>query len=140
MNKYLDVVKDLCHYIFMKTFFRKLFSRFPSKLPIGMTAFDTWSQSIIDTFSLPNNDSTRFALATMILHVPAEGFYKPKAYFARLVLKSMSNQIAGGVMQDLKNKQIERAKAEEEAAKQLAEATAQPQVAEPNVTETVAQT
>lgn len=106
----------------MSKFIQRVLALFPSALPLGVTAFETWSKSIIDTYSLPDNDSTRFALATMILHADAGGYHKPKRYFARMVLKSMSNQIAGQVMQDLKKKQADEWAAAE--AKQQAEDTA----------------
>lgn len=80
-----------------------------------MAEFDEWAQSIITTYDIPNNDSMVFALATTILHLNASSAYKPKFHFYLLLRKSMSNQVAAGVMQDLKQKQAEKMKAEEEA-------------------------
>lgn len=107
---------------FTVKFFSKLKTFFPSPLPVGMAEFDVWSQSIIDAYVLPDNDSTRFALATMILHAGSSEAYKPKRFFGLCVKKSMANQIAGGVMQDLKKKQEDRIK--EEQFQQKAEVTA----------------
>lgn len=95
----------------------KLSFYLPHKLPTGMIEFNVWADSIISAYGLPDNDSTKFALATMILHLESTAAYKPKRYFALTTLKSMSNQIAAGVMQDLKAKQAERVKQEEEEAK-----------------------
>jgi hypothetical protein len=91
-----------------------------------MTEFETWAASIITTYDFPNNDSVRFALATMIIHSGPQDDAKPKYQFARAVRASMSKQIAGGVFQDIKTRQIEAQKAE---AAKLAEATAPSQVA-----------
>ena len=108
INKYVNLVSSL----------------FPTALPRGVTEFNSWSQSIIDTFGLPDNDSVKFMLATMILHLDSTSAYKPKLYFGLSSLKSMSNQIAASVVQDMKTKQQERMAAEAAAAKQQAEATA----------------
>ena len=92
-----------------------------------MTEFETWANSIIDAYGMPNNDSVRFALASMIPYVPTDSkfeinllivkinipmaAYKSKRFFGQSLLKSASNQIAAGVMQDLKQKQAEQIKA-----------------------------
>lgn len=104
MTLYIQIVKK---------FFRKLSFFFPTRLPNGMTEFETWAKDIIDTYNLPDNPSVRFAFASQILHSGATEAYRPKRYFVLLTLKGMSNQIAHGVMQDLKAKQ----QAAEEAAK-----------------------
>lgn len=100
----------------LKKFLNKIRFFFPSSLPVGMTEFYVWADSIIDAYGLPNNDSSQFALATMILHLDSTSDSKPKRYFGKAALKSMSNQIAAGVMQDLKQKQVEKAKQEQEKA------------------------
>lgn len=89
---------------------------FPSPLPVGMTAFQSWMNSIIQSYDIPDNDSSRFALATMILHLSSTTSSKPKIHFARSMRKAMANQVAAAVMQDLKDKQAAAAaKAQEEA-------------------------
>jgi hypothetical protein len=112
MNNLLNKVKGLIKHILAYV---------PTKLPIGMTEFDTWAKDVLALTHLPDNDSTRFALASIIPHQKAESFYVPKIKFAHLLLKSAANQVAGGVMHDLKEKQ----KAAIEAAAKQAEATAQ---------------
>src|ERR1700677_1754501 len=98
----------------LKPFAQRLLSHLPSKLPQGMTEFETWSNSILSAYEMPNNDSTKFALAAAIFHVDSTAAYKPKAYFGRILLKGAASQVAGQVIQDLKAKQA----AEIEAAKQ----------------------
>jgi hypothetical protein len=106
MNKYLEKVYKV---------FRKIYFFFPTPLPRGMAEFESWAKDIIDTYSLPDNDSVRFAFATQILHSDSSQAFKPKRYFVLQTLKGMSNQIACGVMQDLKEKQAAQAAAEKAA-------------------------
>jgi len=91
----------------------------PSPLPIGMTEFDVWAKSVLSLTKLPDNDSTRFTLASMIPHQKVDRFYISKITFANMINKAAANQIGGAVMQELKAKQLVAI----EAAKQ-AEATA----------------
>ena len=116
----------------LKKAWLRFISIFPSRLPVGMQEFNTWADDIIFAYDLPDNDSLRFGLATAILHlessakieinfgiikltIPSSAF-KSKRYFAQIMLKGASNQVASGVMQDLKFKQQE-AIAKEAAAK-----------------------
>lgn len=103
----------------VKQIINRFLGLFPSRLPVGMTEFDKWAKSVIEMSPLPYNDSTVFSLATMVLHLPATTNYKSKEYFIRSLHKAAANQIAAGVMQDLKEKQ--RA-AQEAAAKANKEA------------------
>ncbi len=96
----------------MKRTIKRLLANLPSKLPQGMSEFDTWSNDILDTYEMPSNDSFKFALAVAILHLKAEDGFKPKAYFGKVLIKGAASQIAGAVMQDCKQRQEEAAKAE----------------------------
>lgn len=106
----------------IKSLVAHLLAYVPTRLPIGMAEFDTWAKSVISLTKLPDNDSTRFALASTVPHQKAEKFLSPKIKYAWLLEKSAANQVAFGVMTELKEKQ--QRLAAEEAAKQ-AEATAQ---------------
>lgn len=105
----------------VKKLLRKLLFLLPSSLPIGMNEFNIWADSIIQTYDFPDNDSLRFALATMILHLesnskfelnllifkvvlPTSG-YKSKFFFVQALHKGASNQVASGKMQELKQLQ-----------------------------------
>lgn len=82
-------------------------------LPQGMIEFYRWSNDILSLYDLPNNDSTKFALATMILHSKEDASSLSKEYFGIRLRKAAANQIAAGIMQQLKEKQtaaIEAAK------------------------------
>lgn len=93
----------------MNTKLTKLFKRlralFPSRLPVGVSEFNTWAADLIEIYDLPNNDSIRFALAVSILHTESATFYKAKEFYGRSMLKAAANEIAGSIVQELKNKQ-----------------------------------
>ena len=95
----------------------------PTKLPVGMTEFNTWADSIIElSGNYADADSMRFAIATMVLHLGAQKSSVPKNYFVRSLRKTAANQVAQGVFQEIKLKQLEAAKLA--AAKQQSEDTA----------------
>ncbi len=106
-------------YTIVKNLVSKALSYLPTPLPIGMSEFDAWATSVIALSRLPDNDSIRYTLATMIPHQKAERDRIPKALFVSMMHKAAANQIAMGYAYDLKEKQ----KAAIEAAK-AAEATA----------------
>lgn len=119
----------------MRNLLLRLLAYLPSKLPQGKTEFETWSDSIIETYQMPNNDSVKFALAVAILHLDSTSAFKPKHYFGKTLIKGAASQVAGAVMQELKEKQQALAKAEQEAAAaaKQAEATAPTEGAISNV-------
>lgn len=99
----------------LKRCFLKLAAWFPTKIPTGVAEQNAWVDSIIDLYAFPNNDSLRFAIATMILHGGPTEARKPKRYFYLAVSAGMSRQVAADAMQTLKNKQIAAAEAEKAA-------------------------
>lgn len=112
MNKYLTSIAR---------FFRRLRAFFPSKLPTGVTELSAWVQDIQDLYGLPDYPATTFALASMIVSLPPtksgwSQFYKSKRYFGLCALKSMSNQVASTIMQELHAQKQAALKAEQEKA------------------------
>ena len=99
-----------------KTVFQKVKDFFPTRLPIGMTEFKTWSDTLVSTYNFPDNDSIRFSLASMILHLGSTSAYKANRFFVLSMKKAMANQIAAAVMQELKTRQEEQRKQEAAAA------------------------
>jgi len=77
----------------------------PSKLPITLADHDTWAISILKTAKLPDNDSFRHALATMVMHLGPTTVWKAKMFFILSLQKAIANEIAYNVMQDLKKAQ-----------------------------------
>jgi hypothetical protein len=105
----------------MKLLLKRLLSLLPTKLPVGVTEFHAWADSIIQlSGKYADEDSLKFALASMIMHLGAQRGSISKNYFVRSLRKVAANQVAGQIFQDIKTKQQE----EQKAANQ-AEATAQ---------------
>jgi len=104
----------------------RLFKKEPKKvqLPIGMADFDAWAKEIIGMTKLPDNDSMRFALAGAIWGLKSHEGHVPLEYFANVLIKAASSQVAGQVIEDLKAKQ--KAAQEEAAKAEAAKAEAQP--------------
>lgn len=101
--------------------FRYLRSFLPERLPVGVTEFHKWSDTVIELAGAPNNYTTKGALALMIIHQDADRAYRPKQFFVRSLIKSMASEVSHHLFIDFKNNLT----AEQEAAK-LAEATAIP--------------
>jgi hypothetical protein len=80
-------------------------SFFPSSLPQGMTEYNNWAFSIISLSKLPDNDSTRFALGSMIMHMGSRQDVKPMRFFVKQLRKAAANEIAHSVISALKEKQ-----------------------------------
>jgi hypothetical protein len=95
----------------LKKLGRLIAGLFPTAIPVGMTEFEQWAQSIEDTYRLPTNnkDSIRFSLATSIMHLGPTAAYKPKLYFALVLKAGAAKQIAGATFQDIKQRQQQAA-------------------------------
>lgn len=100
----------------VKRYFNKARGFFPSALPVGLTEFNEWADSVADTYDLPtqDRDSVHYALATMILHLGPTVAYKSDWYFVLSIRSACAKQVAGATFQDIKARQ----KAAEQAALQ----------------------
>ena len=103
----------------IKRLVSQILSLLPTALPVGMTSFEAWADSIVELSGpYADKDSMRFALASMIMSLGPQRSSVPKNYFVRSLRKAAANQVASQFFQDIKLKQ----QAAQEAAK--AEATA----------------
>lgn len=91
-------------------------------LPMGATEFEAWAKDIISLSRVPDNDSARYALATMILSLPQDKDEASLETFVKMLNKSASNQVASFIMYELKEKQkqAQQKEAEVTAANQVA--------------------
>lgn len=90
-------------------FINKLLVYIPRALPVGKTAFYTWSDRIIDASgNFADRDSMRFALATNLLHLGPQVAFKSDWHFIKSMRKAAANQVASQVFQDIKQKQKEQ--------------------------------
>lgn len=124
----------------IKFFAQKLRSYFPSLLPVGVTEFNAWSDSIIALAGpYSDRDSMAQALANMVMHAgPKKGTDMPrgaipKNYFVNALRKGAANQVASYVFQEIRNQKqaavdaaVAAAKAAEETKQPIAEVTAFP--------------
>lgn len=103
----------------MKLFVKRILAYFPSRLPVGMTEFNTWADSIVElTGPLADKTSMMFALASILIHADSKHGALPKKYFVDRLIKSAANQVASQIFQDIK--------AEQELQKQQLTAEATP--------------
>ena len=111
----------------MKRAIKKLLNKRKTLLPQGVTEFNNWANDILDTYDIPNNDSTHFALATAVMHAKNGESLHSKESFARTLQKGAANQIAHYIMQECKARQeaIVKAAQEAEAAKLVEDTTSQ---------------
>lgn len=87
----------------LKSLLNKALSYLPSKLPVGMSEFEEFSNSILAlSGKYADEDSLKFAIASMIIHLPAGKGSAPKNFFVRSLRKSAANQVASQVFQDIK--------------------------------------
>jgi hypothetical protein len=101
------------------TLIKYLRSYFPEKLPVGLTAYNQFTDSIIELAGpYADKDSMRFAISTMIIHLSQDHGSVSKQLFVRRLRKVAANQVASAVINDIKQRQAE------EIAKKQAEATA----------------
>lgn len=96
----------------------------PQPLPQGMTEFEAWADRIISGARLTaREDSQKFALAEMILHLGPTESHKPDAYFIHSLRKSAANQIAHAKMMEIRDQAKARLAEEEAAVKAKQEAS-----------------
>ncbi len=101
-------------------FYRQLRGLFPSKLPIGMTEYSEWVDSIMSTYYLPTNDkdSVIFAISHDIMRFPPLTTTKAKYYFVLMLRGAAAKQIAGAAFHEVKIRSDERRAELERLAKE----------------------
>src|ERR1019366_2761482 len=92
----------------MKLLLKRLLSYLPTKLPVGLTEFNTWADSIMElSGQYADSNSMRFAIASMVIHLPSGTGAISKNHFVKGLRKSAANQVASQVFQDVKQRQKE---------------------------------
>ncbi len=109
----------------MKLLLKRLASRYPTALPVGMTEFNTWADSVIElSGKFADEDSLKYVLSTMIIHLKPDQAFVPKYHFVKCLRKGAANQVASAVFTDIKTRQAEaQAKVALEASQPKAEDT-----------------
>jgi hypothetical protein len=132
MNNILTTIKNLPSTL--SKLVRQALHLIPTAIPVGVKEFDVWASDIISTYSFPDNDSVRWALAVKVLHMGETEAYKAKRYFYLAMHKAMANQVVSQVIQDLKTKQANELAAAQAAATPAVTTTTQAGASETTVT------
>lgn len=108
----------------MKRLLAKILSHFPTSLPIGMTEYNIWLDSIVELAGpIADVDSLKWVISNEIMRLKPGQCRVPKHLFVKLLRKYAANQLAAFKVIELKEKQ----QAAIEAAKvKQAEVTAAP--------------
>ncbi len=115
----------------MRLLIKRLLSYVPTLLPVGLTSFYTWADSILElSGQYADKESMQFAIASMVIHLPAGKAYCSKNHFVAGLRKSAANQVASQVFQEIKTKMEEKQKAEATAAQQAKAADGQQETKE----------
>ncbi len=128
----------------MKLLFKRFLSYFATPLPVGLTEFNAWADSVIELAgNYSDRDSMAQALCNMIMHAgPKKGTDMPrgripKNYFVNALRKGAANQVASYYFQEIRNQKqaaIDAAVAAEKAKEtQAAADTTAPSEAVPAV-------
>lgn len=110
--------------------FNQIRGLFSSPVPQGMTEFDKWVVSIMDTYDLPtkNKDDVAYTLANMVMHSGPSAHRVSKYTLVKMIRAAGAKQVAAGVFTEIRDRhqaaQKAAQKAAQEAANKPAEATA----------------
>lgn len=103
---------------------KRISSYFPTKLPLGMSDFETWSNTIISLLgpgleNIPADD-IKFVLTTNLQRLGPDEDKRSIQYFVRVIRAAAIKQVSAQVFQDVKLRQAEamaKLKQAEETAK-----------------------
>lgn len=100
-----------------------LLSFFPSAIPVGKTKFDLWLKDIVNLAGpIADEQSIEWVVCNEVMRLSPGRDRIAKRTVVKILRKFAANQLAAARVMEIKL-------AQEERAKKLAEATAQPQVA-----------
>ncbi len=97
---------------------KKLRALFPSRVPVGVSEFNAWAESFMELYQMPTQDldSTKFTLASIIMHLGPQAAFVSKHFFFVTIRAAAAKQVAGSVFYEIKQKQALAQKAAEAAA------------------------
>ncbi len=103
--------------------FKRLLSLLPTKLPVGRTALEKFTDEIIelagDYAKNLSRDSQLFTISSIVINLGPQRSSVPKNYFVRTLRAAAAKQVAGTLFTEIKERRTaEERKQREEAAKQ----------------------
>lgn len=98
----------------MKMLVKRLLSYLPTTLPVGMTKYEAWSDSVAELIGpIATKEDLDFCIAAEVIRVGPNVCSAPKNYFVKRVRAGAAKQIAGAVFsrikEDQRKKQLEAA-------------------------------
>lgn len=100
---------------------KEIMSHFPRQLPKTTDEFNAFCDEIIATYpGIPDDDDTRFAIATMMMHLGPLTTHMSHAYFIKSLYKSFTNEVAFERLEEYKKNAKEKAELKREADKLIA--------------------
>lgn len=102
-NGFMNVKTRLRRWFYILIDFRA------TPIPVGLTQFNEWADRLLFTYfppgiTPPAEDSFRFSLAAMVLHLDSQADKKPNRFFGKAIYKGAANEVASYVMHELKAK------------------------------------
>ena len=95
-----------------------ILSYFPTALPVGMTQYEAWLDSIVElTGPIADELSLKWVISNEIMRLAPGRDRVPKAFFVKSLRKYAANQIAAVKVLELKQQQETLSKQAEETAK-----------------------
>lgn len=101
----------------MKLLAKRFLSYFPESVPVGMTAHKKWSLEIGELIGpIAGPKDIEFAVAAEVIRLDSKTYRVSKNYFVRKIKSGAAKQIAGAILERLKNEQKEQFEKEKQAA------------------------
>ncbi len=90
---------------------KRLLSYLPTRLPLGMAEFETWSNTIVSLLGpglekVPTDD-VKFVLSTILQRIAPDEHRRSMQYFVRSLRSAATKQVAAQAFQDIKQKQAD---------------------------------
>lgn len=99
----------------MKLLLKRLLSLLPTRLPVGMTEFNAWLDSILElTGPIADDISLKWVISNEVMRIQSGKDKVAKHYFVRTLRKYAANQLAAATVNLLKEQQDQLIKAAKE--------------------------
>lgn len=107
--------------VYLPKFYNYLKSYLPTKLPTGMTEFNSWMESVLELAGpIADRESMVWLISHEIMHIKSGTDAVPKRYFVKVLRKFAANQLAAATVNDLRAKKEVREKEEKQKAEDSA--------------------
>lgn len=84
----------------------------PSKLPKTSDSFQSFCDSIFETYNIPKEDGYYHTVAVMLQHLPSTQVFKSKSWFASCIHNAQVREVAFYKIQEIQKRNKEKAESE----------------------------